>query len=596
MPHSKKPARFAFAYFLVPLFLCCALAAPSGAQTNAPQTSGAPARVAIFPFSMHTPPQLNYLQDGIRDMLGSRLGWQGKVSVMDKNTVEAAVRGVKGDMTPAEATRIGKSLKADYVLYGSVTGLGQSISIDAKMVPIAGNAEPMPVFAQSKTLDDVIPQVNNMAQKINQKIFGRPGESDDDGQSETDAAMLRNPEFLLPDSTIVKDKISYLNPNFIEITPEASLRQSGIWQSQPFQGGIVGMDIGDLDGDGRPEVVTVMKNTLTVYRKDAHGLKALANYSGTSLDRFLSVSIVDLNRNGHGIIFLTNLRTLNLTKAATSESVTGNRGFVEALASYALGYDHGKITTLTEPCAYFLNGVDLPGRGKVLLGQEKGESTESAFKPGVFEMQLRGRSIDMAAPVPLPSRCNVYNFARADINNDKMDEYIIIDSQSHLLILNATGDQLWRGDRIFGATTNGFEGKVNDRRYNDVDFFYVPSPILITDLNHDGILEIVVNRSTDSASKFMPEGLKYFEKSEIVSLSWDQMGIVENWKTRELNGMVTSLHIADTNNDNTPELMATLVLAKDVLKIWEAKSTIFSYELKVAPPAPKATATATTKQ
>jgi hypothetical protein len=37
------------------------------------------ATVAILPFTMHTPSDLHYLQDGIHDMLASRLAWQGKV-------------------------------------------------------------------------------------------------------------------------------------------------------------------------------------------------------------------------------------------------------------------------------------------------------------------------------------------------------------------------------------------------------------------------------------------------------------------------------------------------------------------------------------
>lgn len=585
MFRQNSASRFALISLLATITVFCALTAPAGAQAPA-ETS----RVAILPFAMHTPPQLNYLQDGIRDMLSSRLGWQGKVSVMDKSSVEQAVRGSKGDITPAEAARIGKSLKADYVLYGSVTGLGQSISIDAKMVPVAGTGEPLPVYAQAKSLDDVIPQVNAMAQKINQKIFGRPGETDEDAQSETDAAMLRNPEFLLPDMATSKDKISYLNPNFIEITPEAALGQTGIWQSQPFQGGILGMDVGDLDGDGKPELVTIMKNSLTVFRKDAHGLRALGTYNGQTNDRFLSVSVVDVNRDGRARIFVTNLRTKNLTHAATAESVLGDRGYLEELASFGLGFEGGKIIVVADPCPYFLNGVDFPGRGKLLLGQEKGSSTDTAFLAGVYEMQLRGRTIATSAPVPLPLRCNVYNFAKADVNNDKVDEFVIVDFQNHLIILNPAGDQIWKADRLFAATTNGFEGKVNDRRYNDVDYFYIPSPILITDLNKDGNLEIVVNRSLDSMGKFMPEGLKYFEKSEIVSLSWDQMGMIENWKTRELNGMVTSLRIADMTKNGTPELLSSLVLAKDVMKIWDSKSTIFSYTLKLS--APKTAATA----
>ena len=75
--------------------------------------------------------------------------------------------------------------------------------------------------------------------------------------------------------------------------------------------------------------------------------------------------------------------------------------------------------------------------------------------------------------------------------------------------------------------------------------------------------------------------MQYWDRGEIVSLSWDQASLVENWKTKELSGMTTSLRVADLSNDGTPELVVSLVLAKDFLKLWESKSTILSYDLNV---------------
>jgi hypothetical protein len=57
--------------------------------------------------------------------------------------------------------------------------------------------------------------------------------------------------------------------------------------------------------------------------------------------------------------------------------------------------------------------------------------------------------------------------------------------------------------------------------------------------------------------------------------------MVENWKTREMQGMLTSLALGDLNDDGTPELIASLVTGQDLTKLWESKSTIFSYDLNV---------------
>jgi TolB-like protein len=533
---------------------------------------------------MHAPSQLAYLQDGVRDMLTSRLAWQGKVQVIDRTLTSQALQGFKADITLEEALRAGRTLKADYVLFGSITALGQAISIDAKMAPVAGKSDVVPLYAQTKSLDEVIPRINQFAQEINQKVFARPSEQAQ-ASSNVDSELLstRNPELLVPDTMMgSNDRISYLNPNFVEVTSDASLRQPGLWRSQTFQGGIVGMDAGDLDGDGRTELVTITSNRVGVYRREHQGLRTVGTFEGNKTDRYLWVSVVDTNRDGNAEIFVTNLRKRNLSRPGTSNSVLGDSGYVEDLGSFGLAFTNGKLQVTCENIPYFLNGIEFPKRGKILIGQQKAARTEGAFKPGMHEMQLVGGSLNPTNAVNVPDRCNVFNFALGDINNDRSDEVLLIDYLSRLVILNPVGDQIWKSDKMFAATTNMFEARLTDRRYNDVDYFSIPSPILVADLNKDGIAEIVVNRSLDNVGKFMPNAIKFFDKSEVLSLSWDQLGLVENWKTREISGMVTSIRIADLNNDGTPELVVSLVMAKDFLKLWESKSTIFSYDLNVS--------------
>jgi len=48
--------------------------------------------------------------------------------------------------------------------------------------------------------------------------------------------------------------------------------------------------------------------------------------------------------------------------------------------------------------------------------------------------------------------------------------------------------------------------------------------------------------------------------------------------------MVTSIREGDLNGDGTPELIASVIMAKDFMKLWESKSMVFSYDLNVAAP------------
>jgi len=551
---------------------CCTAAGPAG------ETS--PSRVAVLPFTMNTPADLHYLQSGVRDMLCSRLSWKGKVQVVDKAEVDRAARGPK-EISQDEALRMGAAVKADYVLYGSITSTGQSVSIDAKMIHVSGKTEPVSFYAQTKTLDEIMPQVNLFAQQINQQIFGKPEEKAHAASAEAEALATRNPELLLPGAVATGAAISYLNPNFVEVTPEGSLRPPGMWKSQDIQGGIIGMDLGDVDGDGKDEIVTIQTRKLIVYKKENQGLKVVGTFEGTAVDRFIWVSVVDIYSEGKAYIFLTNIRTRNSTRQPGAESAKDLPDQSDDVSSFVLAVSGGKIQVVAKGVPYFLNAVHLGQRGKVLVGQKQGNKYESAFAGDIFEMQLRGDSVVPGPAVNVPKEINVFNFAKADINNDKLDEIVTVDENHNLRILTPAGDQIWRGQGMWAATTNSFESKVEDRRWNMVDTFSIPAPILVADLRKNGIPEIVVNRNTTSFDKWMPNSMKYFDQGEIVSLSWDNLGLTENWKTRELNGQVTSFRIGELDAGGRKQLVVSMVYAKDLLKVNESKSVVFTYDLAV---------------
>jgi hypothetical protein len=70
-------------------------------------------------------------------------------------------------------------------------------------------------------------------------------------------------------------------------------------------------------------------------------------------------------------------------------------------------------------------------------------------------------------------------------------------------------------------------------------------------------------------------------------LSWDGLGLAENWRTRKISGYVSDFAIADFDNDNQDELVIAVVMNKGVSVISKAKSTIIGYDLTVkAPQAP----------
>ena len=140
--------------------------------TTAPAVA-APARVAILPFDVNAEKDMTFLQEGILDMLGSRLAWRDKVEVISENETKAALASVDGFDGESRALLVGGKLQADFVLFGSLTVFGESVSIDAKMADVSGQQPPLPFFAQTRGMGEVIPQINQFATNINATVFGR---------------------------------------------------------------------------------------------------------------------------------------------------------------------------------------------------------------------------------------------------------------------------------------------------------------------------------------------------------------------------------------------------------------------------------------
>ena len=132
-------------------------------------------RIALLPFKINAEKDLSFLQDGIFDMLSTRLAKEGRVEVISRAQVDAAMQSAaaSGTVNEAAARSIGSRLNADFVLFGSLTVLGENVSIDAKMVDISGGQPTLTFFDQSRDLGAVITKINLMAADINAKVFDR---------------------------------------------------------------------------------------------------------------------------------------------------------------------------------------------------------------------------------------------------------------------------------------------------------------------------------------------------------------------------------------------------------------------------------------
>ena len=129
--------------------------------------------VAILPFSVSSAENIDYVQQGIWDMLTSRIAVNSQIEAINKDIVLASLKeAAKKDLTLADIYGLGKKMNVDFVVWGSITKIGNNVSIDGKLVDVGTYKSPVGIFVQSQGLDEIIPKINDFAQRISNHILG----------------------------------------------------------------------------------------------------------------------------------------------------------------------------------------------------------------------------------------------------------------------------------------------------------------------------------------------------------------------------------------------------------------------------------------
>ena len=366
-----------------------------------------PKKLAIISFTMNSDRDLDFFGEGIVDMLSSRLTWKEKLDVINKEIVNKEISTVPGPVNETKAFAIGKAVGADFVIFGSLTVLGESVSLDAKILDVKKSEILITAYDQCKGMDEVIPAVNRFAENINAKIMGK----DIPHPEQRSGAFAQQDEGGLVN--VGEDTTgSYKKPTFVK----------------RFKLEIRGLDLGDVDGDGKNELVFIDKTAVYVYKWQEKGSFLFKRIEGTWSPNYIYLTVADLDENGKAEIYVCNLTTTNA-------------------ASLVLEWDGAQFKEILHGQPWLIRVVDLPHKGKTLLGQRR--NAEGNYMGGVHFLKRKGKDFVSIGSITLPRFSNLFNFAQCDLSGKGSIFTILLDPWEHLLVNNQAGEQLWKKRRLF---------------------------------------------------------------------------------------------------------------------------------------------------
>jgi len=439
----------------------------------------------------------------------------------------------------AVAKKVGMRVGADYIVLGSLTKIGDYISLDARLISITEEKPPLGVYTQHKGIDDVMAKIGDFAQDIGYKILGRRAMAGRPGQPSYPSEPRRSIE-----------RSDRMGMDFKK--------------SQTFGFEIKGLDIGDVDGDKKNEVVIMDDHNLYVFKYDGEKLKLFQKIETGSQYNFLTLDVADVNRNGVAEIIVT---------AVVEDDVR----------SFILEYEQGKFRKITEKANWFFRVLEHPKEGPVLMGQRRG--SEGLPVGPIYKFVWKKKSFEKGPKMPFPKEMNIeriiFGIAFAGIRErDKLD-LVVLDNLERLNIVSADGKLQWRSKDSYGGTNNFYDTwKKKDLGYrfgtSPATRVYIPGRILVRESERDGISEVIINKNY--APSRILDRVRSFDKGEVYSLVWDEGSLLTSWKTREVNGYISDFQVKDADNDGEVELvMATVDLGSALDK--KVKSNILFFKL-----------------
>jgi len=581
MIRTTWPGKNRCTLILLVLLFFVFLSCPTKAAEDIPARS-----VAILPFTLHAGENLAYLQDGLRDMLASRLAANAGVAIVERSKIEALVQAPGPVLQQQEAQALARALEADFLISGSLTSLGGAISIDATVFSADPAVKNLSFYASAAQENETISAITKLSWDIAERVFGKtpPGQAPQ--------PVTRQPATTTQDPTMEAFKTEH---------PERALRAQGSGQTLPtgspfitkqsitgaetftktrnFEFAIRAMDVYDIDQDGQADLVLAGADGVHVILMKGSGLQEIALLPLSAVQKAHGISVADLNGNGQAEIYV-------------STEYQGGPN------SFGVEWQDGSFVPLFEKASWYIRVLDLPGEGPTLLGQKGqrlagrdspglGSEEANPIIPGIFRLRLSGDTLESGEKLVLPASVNLFDFAMADLNNDGASEIIVLTQEDRLQVHDTSGRRLWQSSEYYGGSSRyigelessmGAQYQTEEIRGTRV---YIPGRIIITDLNGDNQPEVITIRNISTASRVLGYYQSY-SSSEIHALSWNGIALGELWRTRKIDGYAVDIQLMQQEKEQgkTAVLYAGVVLKGGGLDILSSKeSTVLMYTL-----------------
>ncbi len=553
---------------LVALMGCLAISPALAAKTpppakatasTQPATPVAAKRQVIFlPFDVQIPGSYTHLRSGLASTLASRLASRANIAAAAQGSASEQMAQALKSGDHGAFSRMLQQSGADYLIMGSLAPKAGQFELTGYVFSQTSGQGPKKFQQDFQSVDDAMTAVDAMAWEISGAVFGRPkpdGLAGSTGNKGMGAFQTAHPEKAYREGLMSGSASGLEAGGPFELV--SSFRSKGI----PAEA--MDVNAGDLDGDGKEEIVLLTRQALMIYRHENGAFRMLATVDLPNHLRYHALTLGDLNHNGVQEIY-----------------ISGSNG--DNPEASAMEWNGKKLTTLFERAPWYLAAINAPGQAPLLMGQQR---LASEFGGGdIFTMQLTKNGVAENKTLPIPKGINIFDFTLADIDADGASEIIAINSANRLQVFDNKGGLRWTSGEIHGASNNFFGTltSANNAANADKETVWVHTRVVAADLDFDGTSDILVGSNRLETVNFMPN-LRYFDGSSLSAFHWQQGSMNKLWETKKIAGYITNYQVAaDKQSANQYRIFFAETESSYPFVFWQSSSSYLNgYTLRV---------------